>query len=318
MLPLFKRHSPDVAPENSRDWRQGDVFADGELVEIDSNGRPVIVRPEHGVAIVSQSCDSSRLDRLTINVAPVVVLDESTSKEARGGKRPRFGHLPSLGESHFADFSNITTANKSRYSQVTRTPGVTSDEAVRRFAYSVSRRFGRFAFPDEVSMCLNPLSDVISSKATKPGSPLGSVLKQVHALRINSAPNWENPPYDLTLIVILEAGILSSSLDDDLPDPSPDLIGRSIGMDGKVSRTVTELAQELRSATDAGEVYWLWQYIGQAWAESCDATAARLDLRASIRSVTSEIVVVDEFPLSRVVTTEALDLEHLSPPLPRP
>ncbi|MBW0255866.1 hypothetical protein [Cellulomonas sp. PS-H5] len=300
------------------EWRQGDVFAIDSLTVVDGGGRPVEHRCDLGVAVVSQSCDASQPSRPLIQLAPVTRLETTSAREARDGKRPRYAHLAAVGPDLFADLDVIATAHKARLASANRTAGVSDDVAVRRFSGAVARRFGRYAFPDPVVACLQPLRDALASKAPKPATPLGSVLGMVSALRIEVADGWTNTPHDLTLIVVLEPGALPTGGPDgdDLPDLPPGLEEQLRDSSSKLQPSL--IAQRLTKADATPDFrYWLWQFLAQAWAEQCEAEAARHNLRETVRSVRHELVTADEFSLSRVNRSEALDLDYLSEPLPR-
>jgi hypothetical protein len=164
-------------------------------------------------------------------IAPVVRLDDVNDlREAAAGKRPQYVAVPRLGSDFFADLDGITTVAKTALLACERVAGVETDQEVREFAFAVSRRFGRFAYPDEVVVkCLNPLTKALQSKARKEQSPLGRVLTGVHSLRVQ-CDDWTQAPYELTLIVILEPGVVPSD-PDDVGDPPNDLnapIGKSL------------------------------------------------------------------------------------------
>ena len=157
---------------------------------------------------MEQSCDAAQIVRDRIHVVPRVILEGAQASEAAGGKRISFAALPELGDGHFADLETVVTLPKITLATVTRMPGVVEDEHVRRLAGSVSRKYGRFAFPDDVVRALDPLRDVLRSKARKEQTPLGRILADVYGIRIEAAQSWVTPPYDLMLIVIFEHGVV--------------------------------------------------------------------------------------------------------------
>jgi hypothetical protein len=224
------RQPPPELGDSCRDWRQADVFRGANTFVFDGAWEPHRIETAHGAVIVSQSCDASLPNRERIQIAPVVRLDDVNDlREAAAGKRPQYVAVPRLGSDFFADLDGITTVAKTALLACERVAGVETDQEVREFAFAVSRRFGRFAYPDEVVECLNPLTKALQSKARKEQSPLGRVLTGVHSLRVQ-CDDWTQAPYELTLIVILEPGVVPSD-PDDVGDPPNDLngpIGKSL------------------------------------------------------------------------------------------
>lgn len=296
-------------------YRQGDVLPDLHDIHVAGpDGAVIAVDCPLGVVVVSQTCDVVQPHRPGIQVARRIQLPPGDAQEARDGKRPRFAHLPQVGEQDFADLDVIGTVAKACIATYARWPGVTGPRQVRRFAGGVARKFSRFAFPDDVTPWLRPLEELISSKARKENSPEGKVLRAVVELRVEDANDWTGSPYDLTLSVIVKPGTLPTFTDDEHPALPDQLNTWLYREDGSLNRTPTEIAERLARTSESADIYWLWAALGEAWAAKCRPKTGTAD-RAEV-SVASEVVPADEFPLSRVRRTEILDLDHLSPPFP--
>lgn len=305
---------PDSQPkpelgDSCRDWRQGDVFLGAKTFVFDDAWEPHQVETEHGAVVVSQSCDASLPTRERIQIAPVVRLEDANdAREAAAGKRPQYVAVPRLGSDFFADLDGITTVAKTALLACKRVAGVETDQDVREFAFSVSRRFGRFAYPDEVVECLKPLTKALQSKARKEQSPLGRVLIGVHSFRVH-CEDWAQTPCELTLIVILEPGLVPSD-PDDIGECPNELISQA---EEKLTAQINVYANYLSGAgRSTTERYYAWQYLAEAWAKQCEETAAANGLTGFVGSVTAELATVDEFPLSRYLDSESLDLDYLS------
>ncbi|NMO01768.1 hypothetical protein HH308_11140 [Gordonia sp. TBRC 11910] len=261
------------------------------------------------MAVVSQTCDASQGSRPNIQVAPIVELQGRDQQEASTGKRPRFVPLPQLGESFFADLDVITTVVKTALVGYLRRAGVVSDDEVRKFAFAVSRKFGRFAYPDEVVRALAPVRDVLQTKARKLNTPVGKLLTAVHSFRV-SCEDWEKTPYELTLIVITGPGVVPSEVDDigappvGLAEPDP-----RTPLKPQVNAYVDYLTEGSRTPT---ETFFGWEYLITAWALQCEEAARGLADPAVIETVMSDLASVDDFPLARVLDSESLDLDYLS------
>lgn len=300
------------APVESREWRQGDVFRLDSLLIAGADGQPEACACPDGVAVVSQSCDAAQVSRPMLQLAPVTRLGETEAREARAGRRPRYAPIPDLAPDAFVDLDFVVTVAKASLGRTERSRGVTADEDVRGLAGAIRRKFGRFAFPDPVAECMEPLRKSLASKATNQRSPLGRVLAEVYAIRVEATNGWASEPYDVQLVVILKPGALP--LVDEMPAEPGGLRVRCSDADGRFSQA--RIADLIATSNVQDEVYWAWYFLAEAWSDQCNSLAEKTD-RGDVVSFTSEVVAVDEFPLSRVDTSEALDLEYVSEPLPR-
>lgn len=268
--------------------------------------------------LISQTCDVVLPDRLTVQLARRVQLSETAATEARAGRRPRYVHLPAVGEGAFADLEIVCTVAKVLLVGLQRVPGVATDDQTRRFSGAVARRYGRFPFPDEVTPWLRPLETIVSSRSGHPASPEGQALKQVAEFRVEATNGWRTPPYDLTLLVIVEPWTLPTFPDDELPNRPADLTGWLHRGAGARNRSAAEVADRLATATRPDDRYWLWTALGDAWAARCTPKSSDpVSVRQAVSNVVAEVVPADEFPLTRYRRSEQLDLDHLSPPAPR-
>ncbi|TDK89959.1 hypothetical protein [Mycolicibacterium mucogenicum] len=299
---------PEIG-EACRDWRQGDVFCDGKTFVFDHGWSPQPVGAAYGAVIISQSCDASLPGRERIQIAPVVRLeDEDDLREALSGRRTQYLALPRIGQEFFADLDGITTVMKTALLSYERAPGVETDQEIREFAFSLARRFGRFAYPDEVVECFKPLTEALRSKARKENSPMGKVLADVHSFRVECG-DWSTEPYALTLIVILEPARVTSDLDDigDCPEDLARLGNKATG-----ERIGAYAAYLNRDGLSQTERYFGWQLLADAWARRCEETATARGLTGIVSSVTAQLTSTDEFPMSQYLSTESLDLDYLS------
>ena len=217
---------------------------------------------------------------------PVVVLEGAQASEAASGKRISFAALRELGDAHFANLETVTTLPKAALATVARRPGVIEDEHTRRFAGSVSRKYGRFAFPDDVVHALDPLR-VLASLQGPQGADAsrGAQLGDVYSIRIEAAQGWVTPPFDLVLIVIFEPGVVPAFANGDLPVEPAGLRDRVVGHGVDVATRSNQIAQAYHQATAPEDRYWRILMLAESWAAQCEAAAVRKGVQAVVRSV---------------------------------
>jgi hypothetical protein len=320
-------------------YRQGDVVGvktiplQGQSASrtkrfLASRGVGVSVRGHecpHGVVLISQTCDIVLPNRFTVQVAPLVYLPERMADEARDGKRPRYVHVPNFGEYAFADLAAIATIEKDELVDLSHAHGATSDMEVRDFGRRVARRFGRFAFPDEVVPWLRPLEEVVQKKHDR-NSAEGFALRQVRQLRVECPAGWTTgAPYNLTLCIIPRFDALPSlAFADDSDDLQEIPISREVRQwlyndDMTPKATADRIAREIQRSEAAPEdLHWLWLALAQSWAQKC--TPARRDqtpeVMRAVELIDADAVPEDRYSLLRHRHSEELDLDHLSAPPP--
>lgn len=151
--------------------------------------------------VITQTCDLVRscVDRPFVHLAPVVRLGEDLAREASREHRPRYVAVPALGPDAFADLDIVTTVEKSLLAASTRTQGCRDDHDRRRFSRGIARKFGRFAFPDDLSATLAKMTDRIRRKHDK-SSPEGLALAALAEIRVNGSPSWDGDEISVFLI----------------------------------------------------------------------------------------------------------------------
>lgn len=296
---------PEEVALKMRTLQQGDVLTDVRQLCVDHpDGQSHIDLPD-GAVILSQTCDIVRENLPYLHIAPRVSLSEDDARQARKGRRPRYVNLPEIGTDAFVDLSNVGSLHKRIAAKSSSVRGVTTDDQISKFGKSVGRHFSRFAYPDDVSRFFAPLSDVIQSKAGKLDSPEGRRIEDVLQLRVESISGWSHRPYELRLILIVCPGALPTFENDELPEFEEGLQSWLYDGAGMIRRSAHEVAERLERETDPAAKYYLWSALGDAWASRCSARATGIALEA-------EVVSADEFPLTRMLQTEILDLDHLS------
>jgi len=272
-----------------------------------------------GAVVLSQTCDIVQSDRLTVQLAPVVRLEGERANQAGSGRRPQYVAIPNANDGLFADLERICTMHKNDIVGMMHRPGVNTPLEGRKLAQAIGRRFTRFPFPDNLHPWLRPLEEVLQKKASKTASPEGRVLEHVIEIRIEAEGKWETPePYNLTVIVVVEQGTLPYGLGDQVPEQSSTLSTWLRTDGGDLRRPAADIASRIEGTTTSpADKYYLWLALAEAWAEKCKPHAgASAEELAAVSSLEGEVVSADELTMDRWWGSEALDLDHLSPPRP--
>ena len=320
------------APLGQEDLRMIGSRRQGDIVSID--GLPILTdgsvrlhSTPNGAVLITQTCDAVRPEKLTVALAPVVHLEGVDASNARDGKLLRYVPIPSGGLEVFADLSVIATVDKARFLAASRTAGIdqADDDEVRSFGRAVGRRFGRFPFPDEVVPWLRPLEVVVQSRHDKDNSE-GAAIRDVVELRVEAVGGWQNPPYALTLCVIVKRGVIPAFPTNDEPPCPPDLAAWLRADDGGLRQTSTliagRLATERQREPSSASVYWLWLSLAEAWAARCMPDVRKYSsdeaakIQAAVSGIDADVVEESGFDLYRYRRSEQLDVDHLSPPTP--
>lgn len=266
--------------------------------------------------IVSQSCDLTQPKREYVQLAPLMAIqDVDVRRGALGQDNPRYPVVTTTPDELFADLAQIVSIPKDSVEGSATRAGAWSlgpDEA-RSFGIAVGRWFGRFAIPTDIQPWLSPIQDAIRDKYASPTSNLGRAMQRTAQIRVE-ASSWENCPTDLTVHVIVRAGEIPSL------GEIEELV---ISHEADTTRTnaLDEACSRLIRATNRMEKYSAWLAIADSLAAKCVPKGRRAKDEAVIGAVTgvvAELWSEDEFPLSHVHKSEALDIDFLSDPTPLP
>jgi hypothetical protein len=225
------------------DWRQGDlVLAPVELPQLDvEEGETVVsfIEAEHGVAVLTQSCDivRSHEDRPVVQVAALTPADADELQRARSGQAVRYAYLPSLAERGLViDLDISATVTKQLAQAWERTTGCTNDDERRSLAGAIARHRQRFAFPDAFNAVVKPIRKLVEKKRNV-DSAQGRLVRALEEIRV-TCDNWDAPTGLLFTFILDEAPPPADApewrqtLDDlenklkhpDFPDPSCRLV----------------------------------------------------------------------------------------------
>ena len=90
--------------------------------------------------------------------------------------------------------------------------GIRNDAEARAFAESLSRKFARFAFPDDFVFAVRPIQERIRDKHGR-NSKEGTAYEELREIRVVAVPSWEAPQPEIEFLFVRnEDGSASSEL----------------------------------------------------------------------------------------------------------
>ena len=257
----------------------------------------------HGHAILTQTCDlvpRPGRDRPFVALAPLVQLHGEAAILGRRGRMTRYAYVPAFGDgSYFADLDRITTIETGALLLQERTAGLSDDEERNAFARAVARKFGRFAFPDDLSRSLAKWRDHVVAKHDKEHSPEGTLYRKAEDVRISAIPAWDADTISVAVTVLFPPGFLPPT--DPEADPEVGDVNEVSGLPAAV------IAQQLcDGVADTGRGVLLCERLQVLWSEQCDCVG-------TIDSIDFELVGTDEMTVDAYLSSFSFDLEFLSP-----
>ena len=255
----------------------------------------------HGHAILTQTCDLvPRLgrDRPFVALAPLVQLHGNELNQGRRGRMTQFAYVPAFGDgSYFADLDRITTIETGVLLLQDRTPGLSDDEQRNAFARAVARKFGRFAFPDDLSRSLSKWRDHVVAKHDK-RSPEGTLYREAVDVRVSATPTWDADHVSVVVTVLFPAGFLPPIGTE--TDPAIGDVGALSGL------AAAEIAQQLcAGVADATDGVLLCERLQRLWAERCDCVG-------TVFEIGFDFVGTDEMTVDAYLNSSSFDLEFLT------
>lgn len=279
-----------------------------------------------GVAILSQTCDIVQNINNVLIVSPVVLLQGEEKSAAQKGRNARHVSLPAYGESYFVDLAFVGTCSIKALRRATHSTGVQSvnQNESSRFGQLVGRRFSRFPFPDEIHPYLHNLKEIFIEKSDKDASSQKWAMDFMLEIRVEAGPPhfWSQPPYALTLLFVVKQGVLPQLANPPVATPGIDAFLNPInGIRPSADRIATRLMENETSSNiqplSGDDKVILWNELVDRWAALVkirNPAKFSMEIQNALasRSVSAELIPVDEIPYSRIVRSQALDLQHLS------
>lgn len=200
---------PDQEEPLLGDWRQGDLaLAPIEIpVIVLDDGEHIwdTIYAEHGVAILSQSCDIVRSVTQKQYVQIAALLPATADEIARVKRRevPSLLYLECLeGRGLIIDLEVTATVHKAVVATWERTPGCANDAERLLVGEALGRHRQRFAFPQSFNDLIQPMRKWIGEKKKKQ-SVLGDFARAIVEVRA-VCDNWNQPGPVSFLIIVTE------------------------------------------------------------------------------------------------------------------
>lgn len=176
---------------------------------------------ETGFVVLSQTCDVVRFcaDRPFVEIAVLQPVSAETMGNVKRGRIPRLAFVPAVeAQNQVADLDRTMTIEKTVLAQIPadqRVPGCRDDAERQAFASALSRKYNRFAFPDDFNKAAGEIINRIR-KGHGRDSDRGRALLALREIRIECAPNWTAPD-ELTFLFLFDR-------DADIPNDAKTII----------------------------------------------------------------------------------------------
>lgn len=218
------------------DWRQGDVLLDVDIpfvtfghaglpltlgVEVEAGDDPLVdlLTDEPGYVVVSQTCDIVRSAEVRpyVELCPLIEISGEDLVNVRAGRMPRYAAVAGTADRRLvADLDRTMVVEKPLLAALpvaARTIGCPTDADTRRLAQALARKHARFAFPDDFSIGMRPVTKQVVTRHGK-DSPMGGFLGRVSDIRALS-PDWSAAEPDVMLLFVFETvGDIPSDADE--------------------------------------------------------------------------------------------------------
>ncbi len=208
--------SPDAVNAALLEWRQGDcVLGEHWFVQRfnprcpltpgaaeQAGGETDLVEEEVlGLLVATQTCDIVRdcKERPYAEVVPLVEVEEDRLVEIAKGRRPGYAFVPGLEHRRVvADLDRVMTVEKAVVAGWERVVGCRNDDERRALQNALTRKRGRFAFPDDFTELASGLVRRLQEKHKKE-SPEGRALRALREIRVFASPSWNTPEVEIHL-----------------------------------------------------------------------------------------------------------------------
>lgn len=157
--------------------------------------------------VVTQTCDIVRAcgTRPFVEVCPLVEIESAPIAEVAKGRRPRYATVDGIVDRKLAaDLDRVMTVEKGVIAKWERTPGCRTDEERRSLAQALARKRQRFAFPDDLTLLVEPLRQRLIAKHGKEHEE-GAALRALREIRVRAERSWDDSEIDLMFLFIRDS-----------------------------------------------------------------------------------------------------------------
>jgi hypothetical protein len=206
-------------------WRQGDAIlgnhlrfvhvadltrpltAESKELAISENGIVAVGSTLAGGIIVTQTCDIVRNpdEYPFVQAAALIEISQSEYTEIVKGQRPNFAAVPGLADRFLvARLDLITTAEKTLLVNAPQNAivrGCRSDAEQMAFAECLSRKYSRFAFPDDFTRAVAKVQKKLREKHSSSGDN-GEAFRALSEIRVAAIPSWDAKEPELLFLFV--------------------------------------------------------------------------------------------------------------------
>jgi hypothetical protein len=215
------------------DWQQGDIlsvdglpffyladlrnplmpqskeFLAGEEQAASGNPFAAVAVDVEKFVIISQTCDLIR-DFSDVPTVQLATVEKVSAKILAGVKKRttiRYLFLPELeSESLVANLDQVFTVEKAVLLAVDpkkRKCAVRNDVEAQILSEGITRKYSRFAFPDEFTAALDRFRDFVVGKHHKDNAN-GKALRAVTEIRVTSSKGWTNKDSEIQFLFLFD------------------------------------------------------------------------------------------------------------------
>jgi hypothetical protein len=176
-----------------------------------------------GFVVVSQTCDllKSCAKWPFAQVAALQQVKSQFAKEVQSALRPSFAAVPAIADQCLvANHDLIMTIEKSVLAGISPDAvirGARTDAEAIGFAECLSRRFARFAFPNDFNTAMSSIQERFKEKHGRRNSEEGKIYRALREIRVIASPAWDAAAPKIEILFVRdEDGPISDKMDDAL------------------------------------------------------------------------------------------------------